>query len=206
MAMVDKDQPGDGDTGKKRSRLLSVGSKLPIDGILLVVVPFVAFVVLFLYVMGYLPPDPVVVVIDGMEVAGQPGPEDPAGPAEAGVPVTGEQASAEDTVGPMEPGTAATPDIPEMLEGVETGISAESVPDEAVEEDAARDLEKSEKVKQLAKVYEQMNAGSVAAIVSSLSDADAIAILSRMKPRNAGKVLASLDPEKAAALSLMLTE
>jgi flagellar motility protein MotE (MotC chaperone) len=68
------------------------------------------------------------------------------------------------------------------------------------------DPERMERIKQLAKVYEQMNASSVAAIVTNMREDDAVDILSNMKPRNAAKVLASLDPEKAAKLSLRLTE
>jgi flagellar motility protein MotE (MotC chaperone) len=68
------------------------------------------------------------------------------------------------------------------------------------------DEERLNRVKQIAKVYDQMNASSVAAIVKSMSDKDAVEILSMMNPRNSARVLAALEPDKAARLSLMLTE
>ena len=68
------------------------------------------------------------------------------------------------------------------------------------------DVERLERIKQLAKVYEQMNASSVTAIISNMREDDAVAILSNMKPRSAAKVLAYLEPETAADLSLRLTE
>ena len=88
----------------------------------------------------------------------------------------------------------------------EVQVTADVVPDEPSEEVLEVDGERMERIKQLAKVYEQMNASSVAAIVGTMNEEDAVDILANMKPRNAAKVLASLAPEKAATLSLRLTE
>jgi hypothetical protein len=102
-------------------------------------------------------------------------------------------------------------------ESAEVDVSANELPsgEVAAEDDATATVpqeiteasaERLERIKQLAKVYEQMNATSVAAIVTNMREQDAVDILSNMKPRNAAKVLASLEPERAATLSLRLTE
>jgi flagellar motility protein MotE (MotC chaperone) len=66
--------------------------------------------------------------------------------------------------------------------------------------------EKAKRMKQIAKVYEQMTPASVAAIVANMPETDAVAILSRMTPRGAAKILSVLDPEKAARFSLELAQ
>ncbi len=218
--MADKDKPEE--VTEKKKGLLS-GSKIPLDGVLLVVVPFMTFVVLFMYVMGLLPPRPMTVRVVGATTMDRV--EAPvAGTMEAAAPVmppeTGRELApgTEDRSGPE----VMRPLPPESAEnvvadagGVESstqGSAPESaVTDQGVEaapstEVAGVDEERMERIKQLAKVYEQMNASSVAAIVANMHEDDAVDILSNMKARNAAKVLASLEPETAAKLSLRLTE
>ena len=60
--MADKDKPEE--VTEKTKGLLS-GSKVPLDAVLLVVAPFVTFVLLFMYVMGLLPPRPMTVKVVG---------------------------------------------------------------------------------------------------------------------------------------------
>jgi hypothetical protein len=209
--MVDKDQPADRDGEPKSKGLLSIGSKVPMDGILLVVVPFVAFVLLFLYAMGYLPADPVVILVEGAKAAEEQASDTVAQAVETEPAEEPAQVAEKEDAGPEETGIAGPTEVPEVTGGSVPGPAAGGPQDQTAAgggagEHAATELERTKKVKQLAKVYEQMNAASVAAIVTSLSDADAIAILSEMKPRNAAKVLASLEPERAAALSLGLAE
>jgi hypothetical protein len=205
--MADQEKPEE--RAGKKGILGSV--KIPLDGIVLVVAPFIIFLVLFMYVMGLLPPKPMTVNVVGaavMDVGGAP-----AGEAEAvAVLPQGAVAPAEAAVmEPAMPDTAGGAGDAGNATGSEAGYSeaAPVGPDENASgeaEEAVVSEERLERMKQLAKVYEQMNATSVAAIVSSMNEEDAVGILSNMKPRNAGKVLASLEPEKAAKLSLRLTE
>ena len=222
MAMADTDKP-EGTKDKKKSLLGA--TRVPLDAVLLVVVPFVIFVVLFMYVMGLLPPRPMTVKVVGAvpaEYAGEqvaglekesvipssvvaPDEIAPAGEIQAQAEPAPVRAEPADTISvdaggrtsgeEMREETAPTP------QGTEGGSSGES-PGETSEVNE----ERIERIRQLAKVYEQMNASSVAAIVTTMNEDDAVDILSNMKPRNAAKVLASLAPEKAATLSLRLTE
>jgi hypothetical protein len=221
--MADKDKPEE--SGDKKRGILA-GSKAPLDGILLVVVPFVTFVMLFMYVMGLLPPRPMTVRVVGASPMEQVQP--PAG----GVPqATLDTPSSEETAlsvsdahigetapdvnpAPSEPADSMTLDaggpVPTEV-GPAEPVAVALGQDEAVEQGSPEttgevDMERLERVRQLAKVYEQMNASSVAAIISNMGEDDAVDILSNMKPRNAAKVLAYLEPEKAAELSLRLTE
>jgi hypothetical protein len=223
--MADEGKPEEGKTKKEGKKLLPGISWIPLDGIVLVVVPFIVFVLLFLHLMGFLPPQPVVVhVIDsGIADSGETAEE---------AELTDETDSGLSEVVPMETttGEGETPVPDGAADGMDDATTqtasddaaevTEDLPDEPpvdrgatepppaitepVESATQSEAVQDKKIKQLAKVYEQMNASSVAAIVTNMSDVEAIDILSNMKPRNAAKVLASLDPERAAALSLML--
>jgi hypothetical protein len=221
--MADKDKPEE--VTQKKKGLLA-GSKIPLDGVLLVVVPFVTFVMLFMYVMGLLPPRPMTVRVVGAA------PMEEAQPVETGASggsVPGDYMDMDEDAVPAqeagEPPADMTPVAPEPGDSISIDAAGpaladeeteQSQPEAAVTDEAAEseasgnapevDGERMERIKQLAKVYEQMNASSVAAIVTSMSEDEAVGILSNMKPRNAAKVLASLEPEKAAKLSLRLTE
>ena len=221
--MADKDKPEE--TTEKKRGLLS-GSKVPLDAVLLVVVPFVTFVLLFMYVMGLLPPRPMTVRVVGatpMEQVQAP----VAGVPEATVP-TSEVEPTQDLIsgtgagrGPEDMAAMLPKPADNMTANAGGTSGVESAGEESASEAAlttkegedvspvetdAVDEDRLEKIKRLAKVYEQMNASSVAAIVTSMNEDDAVDILSTMKPRNAAKVLASLEPETAAKLSLRLTE
>jgi hypothetical protein len=172
------------------------------DVLILVLTPFVIFVVLFLYVMGFIPPQPVIIEMTG---------EATAGPDTVFV-VEGAGAG-QDLHGPPGPTGAPRTDATAGEAGG-TELESEGVPTEAAEpetvyiepastDDAAE--VRAKRVKQLAKVYERMNATSVASIVGNMASQEAVEILSQMNPRNAAKVLAALDPEKAAEFSLLLT-
>lgn len=219
MADTDKHE----ETTEKKRGLLG-GSKVPLDAVLLVVVPFVTFLVLFMYVMGLLPPRPMTVKVVGASPLEQ-GREQETTEREEVVP-TQPPVTADDArlgfVAPEPEGASPLSQSTDSLVtdggGMEGAAQAavEAISEQAGEGEAAEvgagadideiDQERVERIKQLAKVYEQMNASSVAAIVTNMDDDDAVDILSNMKPRNAAKVLASLDPEKAAVLSLQLTE
>ncbi len=180
--------------------------KVPIDVILIVVGPFVGFLILFLYLAGLIPAQPIIVEIPDNAVVRELGEETgdvasqtvtaratPAGAYEAATPtVTPERADAEVESEPLR----------ETVEQLPSGGRAT---DPLIVKNEI-DEERAKRIKQIAKVYDQMNAGSVAAIVKSMSDQDAVEILSMMNPRNAARVLAALDPDKAARLSLMLAE
>lgn len=220
--MADKDKPED--ANEKKKGLLG-GSKVPLDAVLLVVAPFVTFLVLFMYVMGLLPPRPMTVRVVGaapMEEAEKPavsGREEAVLPSSVGAvdnPMRGGDVRDQAGIAPLPPepldnipvdadGSA----LPEQI-GAEAASEAPATEEGAEDEPSAGagavDEDRMERIKQLAKVYEQMNASSVAAIVTTMNEDDAVDILSNMKPRNAAKVLASLAPEKAATLSLRLTE
>lgn len=213
--MADKEKPEEDKAKAEGKKLLPGISKIPLDGILLVVVPFITFVLLFLHLMGFLPPQPVVIhVIDSGIAASHKTAGDTEFPVEtdasqAEVPPTEQPTAAVEAPPPADDTGAAdlvTDEVPPAQgtddAGAETDFATGG--DEPVDQ-ASFPLDGHEKkIKQLAKVYEQMNAASVAAIVTNMSDDEAIDILSNMKPRNAAKVLASLAPERAAALSLML--
>jgi hypothetical protein len=218
--MAEKDKPEE--TTKKKALL--GGVKVPLDAILLVVAPFVTFVMLFMYVMGLLPPRPMTVKVVGAAPLEAPevGPAvaeatadvQRVGPAAEGVPdaaggnrldETPARPQAADSVS-MSPDNAASGEPIADGSAPDTAYIDEAAVGKSPTETAEVDGDRVQRIEQLAKVYEQMNASSVAAIVANMREDDAVAILSRMKPRNAAKVLASLDPEKAATLSLRLTE
>jgi hypothetical protein len=180
--------------------------KVPIDVILIVVGPFVGFLILFLYLAGLIPAQPIIVEIPDNAAVRQMG--DDAGEASAQA-VTAE-ATRVGAFEPVAPTVKPEPrDVGEeseaLLETVEQVPSRAAATKPLVVENPI-DEERAKRVKQIAKVYDQMNAGSVAAIVKSMRDKDAVEILSMMNPRNAARVLAALDPDKAARLSLMLAD
>jgi hypothetical protein len=196
--------------GKKPGRkLFSGGGKFPTDAVLLVVVPFVSFMLLFMYAMGLIPPRPPhVQLVDALPVEEKE--EAVTEPDERLAPRLPEP-----TPGQQEPedvqsrvSSEGTTEAVEVLadEGGEAGgVTSQEVAGFASADTTMTDEERLMRIKQLAKVYEQMNATSVAAIVTAMEDRDAVGILANMKPRNAAKVLASLEPQRAAALSVMLT-
>jgi hypothetical protein len=196
---------------KKSGGFFSMGSKIPLDAMLLVLVPFAVFVLIFMYFTGLLPPEKLdveLVSATPSEEIETPAPEPveptvkPPEPTRVVVD-TAEVSESPDTSS-VAPVTEGVPEGEAMLQ--EEGED-EDIPVWVAEADSAMSIEeKMKKVKQLAKVYEQMNAASVAAIVNNMDDDEAVGILSNMKPRSAAKVLASLDPEKAAVISRRLTE
>jgi hypothetical protein len=175
--------------------------KVPLDVVLITVVPFVGFLLLFMYLAGLIPAQPIIVEIPGDAVVREmddgAGPETAAepGPDAGGPPAAGETVAPE--AAPVAEAGRSTPDVKP---------AAETEPSRKAADESPVDEEHIKRVKQIAKVYDQMNATSVAAIVRSMSDDDAVEILSMMNPRNAARVLAALEPDKAARLSLMLTE
>jgi hypothetical protein len=213
--MADTEVP-EGTKGKRDGKGLFGGaSKLPMDGIILVVVPFVAFLILFLYVMGLVPPGAVTVQVIAEETSTEP--------EVVSVPGRGGIAQAVESGGtyPATDSTAAEPNLsaPQSAEvatdsaGAGSEAAAVALPMTAEPQSVATgqdgtvsEDDQDEKMRQLARVYEQMKASSVAAILQTMSDAEAIGILSNMKPRSAAKVLASLDPERAASISMRLTQ
>jgi|GEM_PF-2558588 len=178
--------------------------KVPLDVILIVVVPFAGFLVLFMYLAGLIPAQPIVVEIPGDAVVRQLSDGNSEGQAQA--------APAEPAPQPAAEQPAPPPEEPEQDESESEPLkdTVEEVPPSVAGKPLVIkdpiDAERLQRVKQIAKVYDQMNASSVAAIVKSMSDKDAVEILSMMNPRNSARVLAALEPDKAARLSLMLTE
>lgn len=59
----------------------------------------------------------------------------------------------------------------------------------------------SAKIQSLAKLYDNMDARSVAQLVANLDDVTVVAILPRMKQKNASQVLALMPAQRAARLS-----
>ena len=208
--MAEKETSEEGQPKREGKKLFKVLRKLPLDCILLVIVPFGAFLLLFLYLTGFIPPQPVTVHLS-TETAGQAEEAEQAdviGPAEI------EEESSQGLEADGEATTETVSGSPEVVVSpVDTAAVEEDISQEAaasaepgiVLSDSLAAEERMKKIKQLAKVYEQMNASSVAAIVKTMGDEEAIDILSNMKPRSAAKVLASLDPARAATLSLLLT-
>ncbi len=222
--MADEVKPEDAE--KAEGKKQGLASKIPLDAVLLVAVPFVVFVILFMHVMGFLPPQPLrIKVITPPAQAEQthgnlsqapveetqqrqaterqsqveaPALEDTTAgqPAETAEPEAG-NSKAETTQPQPEVAKSQESKAKEQVAGSET---------EEVEEKASEEIDRTNKFKQLAKVYEQMKASSVAAIVTKMSDEEAIQVLVNMKPRNAAKVLAALEPERAAKLSRLLTD
>jgi hypothetical protein len=180
------------------------------DGLVIVLAPFVIFVLLFLYVMGFIPPQPVVIEVAGNASAAADSTITP-GDRPIGRAVPGPAEYREALPALEWPGATAVQDVEDGVMTTAGAAQSETVyvepaalTAEVTPADEAEAREK--KIKQLAKVYERMNASSVASIVANMSDQDAVEILSRMNPRNAAKVLATLDPEKAAEFSLLLTQ
>jgi len=62
----------------------------------------------------------------------------------------------------------------------------------------------STRIAQLARLYDGMDARSVAKLAANLDDATVVAILPRMKPKNASQVLALLPAKRGAKLSKQL--
>ncbi len=177
--------------------------KVPLDVILIVVAPFAGFLVLFMYLAGLIPAQPIVVEIPADAVVRQLGEEPTEEAAEGAVTGAPSEPAPEQASPPAESRTTP-PESEHLKEAVEQ--VPPSVAGKPLIVKNPIDEERAGRVKQIAKVYDQMNASSVAAIVKSMSDRDAVEILSMMNPRNAARVLAALDPDKAATLSLMLAE
>ena len=214
---TDDAKPKVGKDGKAKPaplKLPPVFTKLTFEGILLVFVPFVAFLLVFLYTMGLVPPRAAVIEIPvtGVQVAGM-----------APVATSGEATRAEASTGPAveTPGREAAPEpSPDITPAVVDSALAGDLPtgegasaDTTLASQARADSltmalaqERTKRMKQIAKVYEQMNPASVAAIVSNMPQTDAVAILSLMTPRGAAKILSVLDPEKAATFTLELAQ
>lgn len=208
--MADETKPAEGEVGSKG--ILGMGSKIPLDAIIIVVVPFLVFVFLFLHVMGFLPPQPLRIKVIM--------PESQASEAQS--------ASSVGEAGQIDRSSAGSPEkvVDLASQEVSTEASQQSAVDHA--NNAGLDVEKSlpsnaevrgdttktiageigneARLKQLAKVYEQMKPASVAAIIGTMSDYEATEILKRMKPRDAAKILALIEPQRAARLSRMMTE
>jgi flagellar motility protein MotE (MotC chaperone) len=210
--MADEPKPEEAKTKEEGRRFLPGMPKVPLDAILLVVAPFVTFVLLFLYLMGFLPPQPVIIhVMDSginqtREVAPNAITATESGSAASEANVSDRAAEATSS-GAVAAEAVSTQEVEQELTSPadeETPVP-QSSPREPLDRATPSEDEGATNAKQIAKVYEQMNAASVAAIVANLSDHEAVDILSNMKARNAAKILASLDPQRAAALSLLLT-
>lgn len=65
---------------------------------------------------------------------------------------------------------------------------------------------KTGNVKQMAKIYENMDPQNAATILTSISSEMAVSIINSMKGRQAARVLSAMDPNKAAELSKKLLE
>jgi flagellar motility protein MotE (MotC chaperone) len=178
--------------------------KVPLDIILIVIVPFTGFLVLFMYLAGLIPAQPIVVEIPGDAVVRQLDEEPAEEPVQAPPAETTTEPVVEQPPAPQPKTETAEQESESLQETVEQVPPSEADKPLIIKDPI--DEERMNRVKQIAKVYDQMNASSVAAIVKSMSDKDAVEILSMMNPRNSARVLAALEPDKAARLSLMLTE
>ena len=194
--------------GKK---LPPVFTKLTFEGILLVFVPFVVFLVVFLYAMGLVPPGAAViqVAVQDLDTAGSTG----AAVAHSAAREEGGLAAGTGVAAEAPPAPEITPALVDSALTGTLPVAERVQADSTVEQRAAIDSiavalaeERGKRMKQIAKVYEQMNASSVAAIVTIMPESDAVEILSKMTPRGAAKVLSVLDPEKAAKFSLELAQ
>ncbi|MGQ9603166.1 MAG: MotE family protein [bacterium] len=210
MADETKQVESQGQEGAKG--ILGMGSRIPLDAIIIVVAPFLLFVFLFLHVMGFLPPQPLRVKVimpeteasevqslgseDQSDKQGQPG-GSMTGPAaepsqQSQIDVKAEPKLGESKVNENEPADA-------LSAGLESALGTGKAEGSSSTEDEAH-------FKQIAKVYEQMKPASVAAIMSTMSDSEVTEILRRMKARDAAKILALIEPQRAARLSKMMTE
>jgi hypothetical protein len=205
-----------GDAKPKRAgfKLPPIVTKLTLEGMLLVFVPFIVFVMVFLYTMGLVPPRAAVIQVSAADVQA----------AGVGVAVPGQAEVAPSGAVEAGPETARAdavrapegPDItPALVDSALAGDlpAGEARADSTVTRQARADSvtvalaeERAKRMKQIAKVYEQMAPSSVAAIVANMPESDAVEILSRMTPRGAAKILSVLDPEKAARFSLELAQ
>ncbi len=191
--------------------ILGISSKFPLDAIIIVAVPFIVFVFLFLHVMGFLPPQPLrVKVIVPESQASEVESED-----------NHQQASVLGAA-VIQPAIGESPEqVPIKVEGQKSEVDQSGNVDQALQQPTppkdleaetagnaggSVDAENEARLKQMAKVYEQMKPASVAAIMSTMSDSEATEILKRMKARDAAKILALMEPQRAARLSRLMTE
>ncbi|HVP57716.1 MAG TPA: hypothetical protein VMU02_06425 [bacterium] len=192
-------------------KLPPIFTKLTFEGILLVFVPFVVFVMVFLYAMGLVPPRAAVIQVPPEDVqaarlasgvatgAAQSGTQ-----SAAGVPAEAAQGPAAPAITPALVDSALTGKLPVPQRAAADSVAPRKAALDSIAVAVAQ--ERGKRMKQIAKVYEQMDAASVAAIVSNMPEGDAVEILSKMTPRSAAKVLAVLGPEKAAKFSLQLAQ
>jgi hypothetical protein len=219
--MADETKPVEDAKGSKG--ILGMGSKFPLDAIIIVVVPFLVFVFLFLHVMGFLPPQPLRVKVivpesQASETESKGNPEEARNPEEAYNPQQASVLGAGVTQpAASKPSEQVAIDAQGQKPEVDQGGNAGQPPQQAIsskdlEAEASGnaggsgDMENEARLKQMAKVYEQMKPASVAAIMSTMSDSEATEILKRMKARDAAKILALMEPERAARLSRLMTE
>jgi hypothetical protein len=215
----DDGRPKDGKADDKKAKraglkLPPIVTRLTFEGMLLVFVPFIVFVMVFLYTMGLVPPRAAVIQVSAatVQAAGvggvAGGSAEVASPAVAG----GERkaAQAEQVEAPAGPDitpalvdSALAGDLPVEGAQADSSITRQARADSVT---VALAEERAKRMKQIAKVYEQMTPSSVAAIVANMPETDAVEILSRMTPRGAAKILSVLDPEKAARFSLELAQ
>jgi hypothetical protein len=158
-----------------------------------------------MYLAGLIPAQPIVVEIPGDAVVRQLDQEASKETAQAPVAETPAQAEPQQTAPPPEAKEEQAQPQNEALQETVEQVPPSVANKPLIVKDPI-DEERASRIKQIAKVYDQMNASSVAAIVKSMSDKDAVEILSMMNPRNAARVLAALEPDKAATLSLMLAD
>lgn len=207
----DRGKAKDGEAKPARRKLPPIFTKLTFEGMLLVFVPFIIFVVFFLYMMGLVPPRAAVIQVSAgdLQAAGV-GQLAQVTPAEA---PAGGQAEATAPSEASQMGPDITPALVDSALAGQLPAEGPAAPDSAVAREARADSvvtamaeEKGKRLKQIAKVYEQMTPASVAAIVANMPETEAVGILSRMTPRGAAKILSTLDPEKAARFSLELAQ
>jgi hypothetical protein len=188
---------------------------LPINLIVLVAVPFLVFVAIFLYAMGYFPGKPAVfnisvVTPDGkpaeaFAAEGQPAATDSSTVVEGGAQGETDAMAAGAAGSTAGPASSAEADTAYTVERLARELGLGDSLATAPQPPALTEAEKTKKIKQMAKVYEQMPAASVAAIIENLPEDEAVKILAVMTPRSAAKVMGALGAEKAAVMSLMLT-
>lgn len=209
--MADETKPTEGQVASKG--ILGMGSRVPIDAVIIVVVPFIVFVFLFLHVMGFLPPQPLrVKVIMPESQASEAQSKGSVGESQQidqSMPQSLDQALAQPSQAVLNAPGQVKPGVDQT--DIESQIVEEPLPLNAeVSTDTTRatvdDTANQARLNQLAKVYQQMKPASVVAIITTMSDYEASEILKRMKPRDAAKILALMEPQRAARLSKMMTE
>jgi flagellar motility protein MotE (MotC chaperone) len=72
------------------------------------------------------------------------------------------------------------------------------------EDRATGEDQSTDKLKRLVKIYEAMDPGQAAIIMSKLTDSEAVSILSAMDEEIAAEVLSAMDTDRAATLSKKL--